>query len=50
MVAHLICIEVIRSSRCISRGLGSTSYTLSIPAVDYTSYETEISDKSPCTP
>jgi len=49
VAAPLICIEVIRSNRCISRGLSTTSYALATPAVDDTNYETETSDKSPCT-
>ena len=40
----------IRSSRYIKRGLGTTSYVLATPAVDYTNYETDTSDKSLYTP
>ena len=35
-----------RSSRYIKRGLGSTSYVLATPAVDYSNYEIDTSDKS----
>ena len=40
----------IRSSWYIKRGLGTTSYVLATPAVDYTNYETDTSDKSVYTP
>jgi len=35
----------IRSSRYIKRGLGISSYVLATPAVDYTNYETDTSDR-----
>jgi len=35
----------IRCSRYIKRALGTTSYVLATPAVDYTNYETDTSDK-----
>jgi len=40
----------IRSSQYIKSGLGTTSYVLATPAVDYAIYETDNSDKSLYTP
>jgi len=50
MAGPLICVEVIRSGRYIKRGLGTTSYVVATPAVDYTNYETDTSDKSAYAP
>jgi len=47
MSTPVICVEVMRSSRYIKRGLGTTSHVVATPAGDYTNYETETSDKSP---